>query len=171
MPDIDIDAPGKTLMMMGNEAIARGALEAGIGFIAAYPGTPSTEITPTLASVAERRNLYAEWSINEMVGLMNAVAAACSGIRSMSPMKQNGTNVALDLISTQMPNGLRGGGGLVIVNVDDPGRRNSPNEQDTRTLAKMMDTPMLEPGDFQEAKEMSKWLFELSEELDSMVML
>jgi indolepyruvate ferredoxin oxidoreductase, alpha subunit len=171
MPDIDIDAPGKTLMMMGNEAIARGALEAGIGFIAAYPGTPSTEITPTLASVAERRNLYAEWSINEMVGLMNAVAAACSGIRSMSPMKQNGTNVALDLISTQMPNGLRGGGGLVIVNVDDPGRRNSPNEQDTRTLAKMMDMPMLEPGDFQEAKEMSKWLFELSEELDCMVML
>ncbi|MCP4756001.1 MAG: indolepyruvate ferredoxin oxidoreductase [Proteobacteria bacterium] len=171
MPDIDIDAPGKTLMLMGNEAIARGALEAGVGFAAAYPGTPSTEILPTLAGVAERRNLYAEWSINEIVAFMNAAAASYAGIRSMAAMKQNGTNVAMDMIANQINRGQRGGGGLVLVNVDDPSGRNSPNEQDTRSVAKMLDIPMLEPGDFQEAKDMTKWLFELSEELDCLVML
>lgn len=171
MPDIDIDAPGKTLMLMGNEAIARGALEAGVGFIASYPGTPASEILPTLAEVAKRRNLYAEWSINEMVAMMNAAAAAHTGVRSMAAMKQNGTSVAMDFIATLISNGLRGGAGLVLVNVDDPGRRNSPNEQDTRSVAKMLDIPMLEPGDFQEAKDMTTWLYELSEELDSLVML
>jgi indolepyruvate ferredoxin oxidoreductase alpha subunit len=171
MPDIDIDAPGKTLMLMGNEAIARGALEAGVGFIASYPGTPASEILPTLAGVAKRRNLYAEWSVNEMVAFMNAAAAATAGIRSMASMKQNGTNVALDFIATLVSNGLRGGAGLILVNADDPGRRNSPNEQDTRSVAKMLDIPMLEPGGFQEAKDMTRWLFELSEELDSLVML
>lgn len=171
MPDIDIDAPGTTLMLMGNEAVARGALEAGVGFAAAYPGTPSTEILPALAAVAERRNLYAEWSINEMVALMNATAASYAGIRSLAAMKQNGTNVAMDMIANQINRGLRGGGGLVLVNVDDPSGRNSPNEQDTRSVAKMLDVPMLEPGDFQEAKDMTKWLFDLSEELDCLVML
>lgn len=154
MPDIDINAPGKTLMLMGNEAIARGALEAGVGFAAAYPGTPSTEILPTLAGVAGRRNLYAEWSINEIVAFMNAAAAACAGIRSMAMMKQNGTNVAMDMLANQVNRGLRGAAGMVLVNVDDPGGRNSPNEQDTRSVAKMLDVPMLEPGTFQEAKDM-----------------
>ena len=171
MPDIDMDAPGKMLMLMGNEAIARGALEAGVGFIASYPGTPSSEILPSLAEVAKRRNLYAEWSVNEMVALMNAAAAATAGIRSMATMKQNGTNVAMDFIATLSSNSLRGGAGLVLVSADDPGRRNSPNEQDTRGVAKMLDIPMLEPGDFQEAKDMTRWLFELSEELDCLVML
>ena len=147
MPDIDIDAPGKTLLMMGNEAIARGALEAGVGFVASYPGTPASEILPTLAGVAERRNLYAEWSINEIVALENAAAAATAGIRSMASMKQNGTKVALDAIANLIDRGLRGGGGLILVNADDPGRRNSPNEQDTRSVAKMLDIPLLEPGD------------------------
>ena len=171
MPDIDIDAPGKTLMLMGNEAVARGALEAGVGFIASYPGTPSSEILPRLAEVAKRRNLYAEWSINEIVAMQNAAAAAYAGIRSMATMKQNGTNVALDAIACLIDRGLRGGGGLVLVNADDPGRRNSPNEQDTRSVAKMLDIPMLEPGDFQESKDMTKWLYDLSEELDCLVML
>ena len=171
MPNIDMDAPGKTLMLMGNEAIARGALEAGVGFIASYPGTPASEILPRLAEVAKRRNLYAEWSINEIVALWNANAAATAGIRSMASMKQNGTNVALDAIANLMERGLRGGGGMILVNADDPGRRNSPNEQDTRGIAKMLDIPLLEPGDFQEAKDMIPWLFDLSEELDLMVML
>lgn len=171
MPDIDIDAPGKTLMMMGNEAIARGALEAGVGFIASYPGTPSSEILPRLADIAKRRNIYAEWSINEIVAFENAAAAATTGVRSMASMKQNGTNVALDAIANTIDRGSRGGGGFVLVNADDPGRRNSPNEQDTRNIAKMLDIPLLEPGDFQEAKEMVKWLFNLSEELDGLVML
>jgi len=171
MPDIDIDAPGKTFLLMGNEAIARGALEAGVGFIASYPGTPASEILPSLAEVAKRRNLYAEWSINEIVAMENAAAAATAGIRSMASMKQNGTNVALDAIANLIDRGLRGGGGLVLVNADDPGRRNSPNEQDTRSVAKMLDIPLLEPGDFQEAKDMIPWLYELSEELDCLVML
>jgi indolepyruvate ferredoxin oxidoreductase alpha subunit len=171
MPDIDINAPGKTLMLMGNEAIARGALEAGVGFAAAYPGTPSTEILPALAGVAKRRNLYAEWSINEIVAFMNASAAACAGIRSMAMMKQNGTNVAMDMLANQVNRGLRGAAGMVLVNVDDPGGRNSPNEQDTRSVAKMLDVPMLEPGTFQEAKDMIPWLYDLSEELDIPVML
>jgi len=171
MPDIDIDAPGKTLMLMGNEAIARGALEAGVGFVASYPGTPSSEILPRLAEVAKRRGLYAEWSINEIVAMLNAAAAASTGIRSMATMKQNGTNVAMDAIANIIDRGLRGGGGLVLVNADDPGRRNSPNEQDTRSVAKMLDIPMVEPGDFQEAKEMTTWLYDLSEELDCLVML
>ncbi|MBW2092733.1 MAG: 4Fe-4S binding protein, partial [Deltaproteobacteria bacterium] len=123
------------------------------------------------AEVAKRRNIYAEWSINEMVALMNAAAAATAGIRSMASMKQNGTNVAMDFIATLMSNGLRGGAGLVLVNADDPGRRNSPNEQDTRSVAKMLNIPMLEPGDFQEAKDMTRWLFDLSEELGCLVML
>jgi indolepyruvate ferredoxin oxidoreductase alpha subunit len=171
MPDIDIDAPGTTLLLMGNEAIARGALEAGVGFVASYPGTPSSEILPSLAGVAKRRGLYTEWSINEMVAMMNAGAASMAGVRSMATMKQNGTNVALDFIATQMSQGQRGGGSLVLINCDDPGRRNSPNEQDTRHIAKMLGIPMLEPGDFQEAKDMTKWLFDLSEELDGLVML
>jgi indolepyruvate ferredoxin oxidoreductase, alpha subunit len=171
MSNIDMDAPGKTLMLMGNEAIARGALEAGVGFVASYPGTPASEILPRLAEVSKRRNLYAEWSINEIVALWNAAAAATAGIRSMASMKQNGTNVALDAIANLIDRGLRGGGGMVLVNADDPGRRNSPNEQDTRGIAKMFDIPLVEPGDFQEAKDMIPWLYELSEELDCLVML
>ena len=171
MPDIDIDAPGKTVLFMGNEAIARGALEAGVGFISSYPGTPSSEILPSLAAVAKRRGMYAEWSINEMVAMMNAAAASMAGLRSMATMKQNGTNVALDFIATQTSRGQRGGGGFVLVNADDPGQRNSPNEQDTRHLAKMFNIPMLEPGDFQEAKDMTVWLYDLAEKIDNLVML
>ena len=86
-------------------------------------------------------------------------------------MKQNGTNVAMDAIANLMERGLHGGGGMVLVNADDPGRRNSPNEQDTRGIAKMLDIPLVEPGDFQEAKDMIPWLYDLSEELDCLVML
>ncbi len=171
MPDIDIDAPGKTLLLMGNEAIARGALEAGVGFAASYPGTPSSEILPTIAGVAKRRGIHAEWSVNEMVALMVATGASLGGIRAIASMKQNGTSVALDLVAILPMRGLRGGGGLVLVNCDDPGGRISPNEQDMRTVAKWLDIPLLEPGDIQEAKDMTTWLFDLSEELDTLVML
>ena len=171
MPDIDIDAQGTTLLLMGNEAIARGALEAGVGFVASYPGTPSSEILPAIAGVAKRRGIYTEWSVNEMVAMMVAAGASLGGIRAMATMKQNGTNVALDFIATLVQRGLRGGGGLVLVSCDDPGQRNSPNEQDTRPVAKWLDIPLLEPGDFQEAKDMTKWLFDLSEELDTFCML
>jgi indolepyruvate ferredoxin oxidoreductase, alpha subunit len=169
MPDIDIDAPGTTLLLMGNEAIARGALEAGIGFAASYPGTPSSEILPTIVDAAPKRGIYAEWSTNEIVAIEAATAASLAGIRAMSSMKQNGTQVALDFLGNLAQRGV--GAGLVLVTVDDPGSHNSSNEQDTRHVSKWLDIPMLEPGDFQEAKDMTKWLFDLSEEVDIICML
>jgi indolepyruvate ferredoxin oxidoreductase alpha subunit len=171
MPDIDLDAPGTTLLLMGNEAIARGALEAGIGFASSYPGTPSTEVLTSIARVAKRREIYAEWSVNEAVAMMVAAGSALGGVRSLASMKQNGTNVAMDFIAVFNGRGTRSGGGLVLVNCDDPGQRNSPNEQDTRPLARWMDIPMLEPGNVQEAKDMTRYLFELSEELGTLCML
>ena len=169
MPDIDIDAPGTTLLLMGNEAIARGALEAGVGFAASYPGTPSTEILATIAEVAERRGIYAEWSVNEMVALEAATGASLAGIRAMASMKQNGLDVVLDFLGNLVMRGVNSG--LVLVVCDDPGSRNSSNERDTRSIAKWLDIPLLEPGDFQEAKDMTKWLFDLSEELETVCML
>ncbi|MGB2853001.1 MAG: indolepyruvate ferredoxin oxidoreductase, partial [Dehalococcoidia bacterium] len=169
MPDIDMDAPGTTLLLMGNEAIARGALEAGIGFAASYPGTPSSEILPAIAEVAKRRGIYAEWSVNEMVAMESATSASLAGIRAIASMKQNGVNVILDFLANLVMSGV--GSGLVLVSCDDPGQRNSSNDQDTRPVAKWLDIPMLEPGDFQEAKDMTKWLFDLSEELDTVCML
>lgn len=170
MPDIDIDAPGKSLLLMGNEAIARGALEAGIGFASSYPGTPSSEILPAIAGVARKRNIYAQWSVNETVALESAAGAALAGIRSLASMKQNGVQVASDFLGT-LP--LRpAGSGLVLVSCDDPeGRNSGSGEMDTRPVAKWLDIPLLEPGDMQEAKDMTKWLFDVSEELDIVCML
>lgn len=169
MPEIDIDAPGRTVFLMGNEAIARGALEAGIWFAAAYPGTPSSEILPAIAEVAKRRGIYAEWSVNEMVAMEAAAGASLGGIRAMASMKQNGVDVICDFLGNLTLNGV--GKGLVLVSCDDPGSRNSSNEQDTRPVAKWLGMPMLEPGNFQEAKDMTKWLFDLSEKLATVGML
>ena len=92
MSNMEIDAPGTTQLLLGNEAIARGALEAGIGFATAYPGTPSSEIMGTLAPIAKKIGIYAEWSINEMVGFESASAASLANIRALSSMKANGVN-------------------------------------------------------------------------------
>ena len=170
MPDIDIDAPGTSQLFMGNEAIARGALEAGIGFAAAYPGTPSSEILGSLSAVAKRMGIYAEWSVNEMVATEAAAGASLAGIRSITAMKQLGVNVASDFLSILVMSGL-GKGGFVLVSCDDPGAISSDNEEDSRNMAKMLGMPLLEPGDFQEAKDMTKWLYDLSEEIDSICML
>jgi len=169
MPAIDVEAPGTTMLLMGNEAIARGALEAGIGFAASYPGTPSSEILPAIAEVAKRRGIYAEWSVNEMVSMEAATGAALAGIRALTPMKQNGTAVIADFLATLALSGTVAG--LVLVSCDDPSGRNSPNEQDTRPAAKWLGLPVVEPGNFQEAKDMTKWLFDLSEEIKSACML
>ncbi len=169
MPDIDVDAPGRTVLLMGNEAVARGALEAGVGFAASYPGTPSSEILPAIADVAARRGIYAEWSVNEKVAMESAIAASLAGIRAMASMKQNGVNVISDFLANLVMSGV--GAGLLLVSCDDPGQRNSSNEQDTRPIAKWLDFPLLEPGDFQEAKDMTKWLFDVSEEFDTVCML
>ncbi|MCK5654236.1 MAG: indolepyruvate ferredoxin oxidoreductase, partial [Dehalococcoidia bacterium] len=98
MSILAIDQPGRSVLMMGNEAIARGAIEAGVDFSTAYPGTPSSEIVESLARVAEHFGFYAEWSTNEMVALEAAAAASLSGLRAIVAMKQNGVNVCSDFL-------------------------------------------------------------------------
>lgn len=159
---------GERALLMGNDAIARGALEAGVRVAAGYPGTPSSEIIQTLAGIAEKQNLYVEWSANEKVALEVAAAGSFAGLRSLAVMKQVGVNVASDFLLHLTLNGTRGG--LVLVTCEDPGGLSSTNEGDSRHFAKMMEFPLLEPGDFQEAKDMAAWSFELSEEIRNMVM-
>ena len=163
MSIISQDAPGKTVLLMGNEAIARGALEAGIKVCAAYPGNPSSEITGSLSGVADEFGLHVEWSVNEKVALEVATAASFAGLRGLCTMKQNGLNVASDFLLNLNLSGCEGG--LVLVVADDPGALSSTNEEDSRAFAKLGDLPLLEPATFQEAKEMTKWAFDLSEDL------
>ncbi|MBA4396224.1 MAG: indolepyruvate ferredoxin oxidoreductase [Syntrophus sp. (in: bacteria)] len=160
---------GSCHLLMGNEAIARGALEAGMNVAAAYPGTPSSEILENLAAVARARNLYVEWSTNEKVAMEVAAAASFAGLRSLCVMKQNGVNVASDFLLHLAGSGTRGG--MVLVTCDDPGALSSVNEGEARHFARMIEIPLLEPCDFQEAKDMTAWAFELSEELQTLVML
>ena len=160
---------GLRVLLMGNEAIARGALEAGVNVAAGYPGTPSSEIIENLARVAKERNLYVEWSTNEKISLEVAAAASFAKLRAICPMKQNGVNVASDFLLHLSGSGTRGG--LVLVSCDDPGALSSANEGESRHFARMVEIPLLEPGDFQEAKDMTKWAFELSEEIRNIVMV
>ena len=160
---------GHRELLMGNEAIARGALEAGVHVAAGYPGTPSSEIIETLSKVAKDRQLYVEWSVNEKVSLEVAAAASFARLRAICPMKQNGVNVASDFLLHLAGSGVRGG--LVLVSCDDPGALSSVNEGESRHFARMLEIPLLEPGNFQEAKDMTKWAFELSEKVKSVVML
>ena len=160
---------GSRLLLMGNDAIARGALEAGVSVAAGYPGTPSSEIIENLARAAPHRSIYVEWSVNEKVALEVAAAASYSGLRSMAAMKQVGMNVAADFLLHLSQYGTRGG--LVLVSCEDPGALSSTNEGESRPYAKMMEFPLLEPGDFQEAKDMVRWAFELSEEIRNVVMV
>ncbi len=161
------DNPGETHLMMGNEAIVRGALEAGISVAAGYPGTPSSEIIETLAKIST--DIYAEWSVNEKVALEVAAAASFAGLRSLAVMKQPGVNVAADFLMHLALSGVRGG--MVLIVADDPGALSSINEGESRLYAKLMEIPMLEPGNFQEAKDMTRWAFELSEALNMLVMV
>ena len=160
---------GVDVLLMGNEAIARGALEAGIQVAAAYPGTPSSEVVENLSKVAEKRGLYVEWSVNEKVAMEVAAAASFAGLRSLCVMKQNGVNVASDFLLHLVGSGVRGG--MVLVTCDDPGALSSVNEGESRHFARMVEIPLLEPGDFQEAKDMIPWAFALSEEIGSLVMV
>ena len=169
MSTIAVNAPGTIQLLMGNEAIARGALEAGVGVAAAYPGTPSSDIIDSLADVAKDLNLYVEWSVNEKVALEVAAGASLGGVRSLTAMKQLGLNVALDFLANVSLTGIRSG--LVLVLCDDPGALSSTNEQDSRNIAKMLDLPLLEPATAQEAKDMTKWAFELSEQISNVCLV
>ena len=162
-------AAGGRHLLMGNEAIARGALEAGVSVAAGYPGTPSSDIIECLARVARPGHLYVEWSTNEKVALEVAAAASFAGLRSLCVMKQNGVNVASDFLLHLAASGTRGG--MVLVPCDDPGALSSANEGESRHFARLVEIPLLEPGDFQEAKDMIKWAFELSEDIQNLVMV
>ena len=151
-------------LMLGNEAIARGAYEAGVKVVSAYPGTPSTEVSECIARYDE---VYAEWAPNEKVAFEVAIGASFAGARSMVCMKHVGVNVAADPMFTAAYTGVNGG--LVILAADDPGMHSSQNEQDTRFYARSAHIPMLEPSDSAEAKEFTKLAFELSEKYDTPV--
>lgn len=153
-------------VMLGNEAIARGAYEAGVKVSAAYPGTPSTEISENLVKYPE---IYCEWSPNEKVAMEVATGASISGVRAMASMKHVGFNVAADPMYTAAYIGANGG--LVAVVADDPGMYSSQNEQDTRQICRAAQVPILEPSDSQEAKDFMKLAFALSEEYDTPMVL
>ena len=153
-------------MLSGNEAVARGMWEAGVGVASAYPGTPSTEI---LENYVLFPNVYAEWAPNEKVAVDAAIGAAYTGRRGMAVMKHVGLNVAADSFMYASMTGIEAG--LVIVSADDPGMHSSQNEQDNRTFAKFGRIPCLEPSDSQDAKDMVRAAFELSERFDTPVLL
>ena len=163
----DCDMSGKKVIMLGNEAIARGAYEAGVKVSAAYPGTPSTEISESLVKYKE--DVYAEWSPNEKVATEVAIGASISGVRSMACMKHVGLNVASDPLYTVSYMGVNGG--LMMVVADDPGLYSSQNEQDTRMIARAAQLPVLEPSDSAEAKDFVKRAYEISEQFDRPVIL
>ncbi len=156
----------KKRLLSGNEAVAEGAFAAGVKFASAYPGTPSTEI---LEHIARLPGVYAEWSPNEKVALEVGIGASLAGTRTLVAMKHVGLNVAADPWMTLPYVGVNGG--LVLACADDPGMHSSQNEQDSRYYAKMAKVPMLEPADSQEAYEMTRLAFELSEKYDTPVML
>ncbi|MCX7828241.1 MAG: indolepyruvate ferredoxin oxidoreductase subunit alpha [Thermanaerothrix sp.] len=155
----------KKAILTGNEAIARGAWEAGLHVAAAYPGTPSTEI---LENLSQYKDVYSEWSPNEKVALEVASGASLGGARALAAMKHVGVNVAADPFFTMAYIGVNGG--LVLISADDPGLFSSQNEQDNRWYAPHAKVPMLEPSDSQECKDFIKAAFEISERFDTPVL-
>ena len=156
------------MFLLGNEAIARGAVEAGLAVGATYPGTPSSEISSNLFDMSRESDLYFEYSVNEKVSMEVAAAAACSGLRSMTIMKHVGLNVAADPLLTLAYIGVKGG--MVVVTADDPLMFSSQNEQDNRYYGKLAGIPVLEPSSVGEAKDMVRYAFELSEKVGEPVL-
>ncbi len=153
-------------LLTGNEAVARGAFEAGISYAAAYPGTPSTEILENIAEY--KQDIIAEWAPNEKVALESAAGAALAGARALAAMKHVGVNVAADPLFSFGYSGVNGG--LVLVTADDPGLHSSQNEQDNRYYAKFAKVAMVEPSNSQEAKDMVKTAVEISEQFNTLVL-
>ncbi len=163
------DSPGERIILMGNEALARGILEAGVIIAAGYPGTPSSEIMATLAEMANfHPHLKLEWSINEKVGFEVAYGGSMSNVRSVACMKHVGVNVASDAFMTACYAGARGG--MVLISADDPNCFSSQNEQDNRYFGLHALVPVFEPSTPQEAKDMIKYAFEFSEQFQTLVL-
>lgn len=163
------DSPGEKVLLMGNEALARGILEAGTVIAAGYPGTPSSEILDTLAEmIPYHPHLKLEWSINEKVGFEVAYGGSMSNVRSVACMKHVGVNVASDAFMTACYAGARGG--MVLISADDPNCWSSQNEQDNRIFGLHALVPVFEPSNAQEAKDMIKYAFEFSEQFQSLVL-
>jgi indolepyruvate ferredoxin oxidoreductase alpha subunit len=154
---------------MGNEAIARGFIEAGGGFASAYPGTPSTEIVETLSEVANSLGIYVEWSVNEKVALESAYGASISNVRALAAMKHVGLNVAADALASISYTGVKSG--LLIISAEDPSMWSSQNEQDNRYYGMLTYIPVFDPSDPQEAKDLTKSIIELSEKLSHPVLM
>ncbi len=165
------DDPGRKMLLLGNEAIVRGAVEAGMSVAASYPGTPSSEIGNNLFQITQDRDsgIYFEFSTNEKVAMEVTASASAAGLRTLTCMKHVGMNVASDVLMTLAYIGIRGG--MVIVCADDPSMHSSQNEQDNRYYAKLSGLPMLEPASPAEARDMTKAAFDLSEELGIPVIL
>ena len=163
------DSSEEKMLLLGNEAIARGALEAGVSFATCYPGTPSSEIPMNFFNISQETELYFEYSTNEKVAMEVAAAAAVSGLRTIVTMKHVGLNVAADPLMTLAYVGVKGG--MVIINADDPSLFSSQNEQDNRYYARLSGLPMLEPTSSQEMKEMTLAAFEMSEALELPVII
>jgi indolepyruvate ferredoxin oxidoreductase alpha subunit len=160
---------GKKVILLGNEAIVRGALESGIGFASTYPGTPASEIGDTFAEIAKQAGIYFEYSTNEKVALEAAGGAALCGIKSLVSFKHFGLNVASDSL---MPLAYVGTSGFVVVVADDPNCWSSAqSEQDSRWYARLAHIPMLEPSDPQECKDFTKLAFQISEKFKLPVMI
>lgn len=164
-----IESPGKRVPLLGNEAIARGAIEAGVSVVSCYPGTPSSEISDALASLSKEFDFYMEYSANEKVALEVAAGAAMAGGKGLAIMKHVGLNVASDAFFTLAYTGVSGS--LVIVVCDDPFMYSSQTEQDTRLIARAAHVPLLDPSDPNEARKMIKEAFNISERFGTPVML
>ena len=166
---IAADKSGSFALLNGDEAVARGAVEATVKVAASYPGTPATEILESIAEVAKEFGIYAEWSINEIVAAEVAAGASMAGVRSIVSMKHVGLNVAADAVMTLAYTGVEGG--MVIAVCDDPALHSSQNEQDTRYFAIHSKLPLLDAGSPQEALEMAKEAFEISEKIHLPIIL
>jgi indolepyruvate ferredoxin oxidoreductase, alpha subunit len=160
---------GRKELLLGNLAIVRGAIEAGVGFVTCYPGTPSSEIPNAFFELAKESGIYFEFSTNEKVAMEVGAGAAVSGVRTLVTMKCVGLNVAADPLLTLVYVGVEGG--MVVLSADEPSLHSTQNEQDTRLYGKLGYIPVLEPSTVQEAKDMTKYAFELSEAMKMPVIL
>ncbi len=152
-------------LLLGNEALAQGAIDAGLSGVYAYPGTPSTEVTEYIqkSKIATDSGIHSTWSVNEKTAMEAALGMSYAGKRAMAVMKHVGLNVASDVFMNMAVSGINGG--LVVVVADDPSMHSSQNEQDSRFYGKFALLPILEPSNQQEAYNIMHYAFDLSEEL------